>query len=116
MGGKKWQKWRPHHVTITASSGDDDEEAGDSGEEFVAIVERDFKWQTRSPEDHFKKLLEVTYQYHSYPVKNKLEDCAKLKKFITSGAFSRGSKPGGDLGGKGAAPIPGETEVMTILS
>jgi hypothetical protein len=39
-----------------------------------------------------------------------------LKNFITSGAFSKGSKPGGDLGGKGAAPIPGEAEVMTILS
>jgi hypothetical protein len=39
-----------------------------------------------------------------------------MKKVMTSGAFSRGSKPGGDLGGKGAAPISGEAEIMTIFS
>jgi hypothetical protein len=31
-------------------------------------------------------------------------------------AFSKGSKPGGDLGGKDVAPIPGEAEIMTIFS
>jgi hypothetical protein len=38
-----------------------------------------------------------------------------IKKFMTSGTFSRGSKLGGDLGGKSAAPIVGKVEVMTIF-
>jgi hypothetical protein len=28
-----------------------------------------------------------------------------MKKFMTSGAFSKGRKPGGDPGGKSVAPI-----------
>jgi hypothetical protein len=39
-----------------------------------------------------------------------------MKKFIASGAFSKCGKPGGDLGGKGAMPIPKEVEVMTTFS
>jgi hypothetical protein len=39
-----------------------------------------------------------------------------MKKFVTLGAFSKASKPGGDLGGRGAAPILREVEVMTIVS
>jgi hypothetical protein len=39
-----------------------------------------------------------------------------VKKFMTLRAFSKGSKPGGDLGGKGVASIPGEAEIMTIFS
>jgi hypothetical protein len=38
-----------------------------------------------------------------------------MKNFMTSGAFSKGRKPGGDLGGKSVTPILGETEVMTIF-
>jgi hypothetical protein len=38
-----------------------------------------------------------------------------MKKFMTSGAFSKGRKPGGDPSGKSEAPIPGEAEVMTIF-
>jgi hypothetical protein len=34
---------------------------------------------------------------------------------MTSGVSSRGSKLEGDLGGKSAAPIPGEAEVMPIF-
>jgi hypothetical protein len=37
-----------------------------------------------------------------------------VKKFMTLGAFSKGSKPGGDLGGKDVAPIPGEAKIMTV--
>jgi hypothetical protein len=38
-----------------------------------------------------------------------------MRNFLTLGAFSKGRKPegGGDLGGKGATPNPGEVEVMT---
>jgi hypothetical protein len=39
-----------------------------------------------------------------------------MKKFIASGAFSKCGKPGGDLGGKGAMPIPKEVEVMMTFS
>jgi hypothetical protein len=38
-----------------------------------------------------------------------------MKKFMTSGAPSRGSKLGGDPGGKSAALSLGEVKVMTIF-
>jgi hypothetical protein len=38
-----------------------------------------------------------------------------MKNFMTLGAFSKSRKPGGDPGGKSAAPIPGEAGVMTIF-
>jgi hypothetical protein len=38
-----------------------------------------------------------------------------MKKFMMSGAFSKGKKPGGDSGWKSAVPILGEAEVMTIF-
>jgi hypothetical protein len=68
-----------------------------------------------TPKDHFKKLLKVTCPYHSYPIKHMLKDCTMMKNFMMSGAFSKGRKPGGDLGGKSAVPIPEEVEVMTIF-
>jgi hypothetical protein len=37
-----------------------------------------------------------------------------MKKFMTSGAFSKGRKSGGEPGWKSVAPIAGEPEVMTI--
>jgi hypothetical protein len=39
-----------------------------------------------------------------------------MKKIIASGAFSKGGKLGGDLGGKGVAPIPKEAEDTTTFS
>jgi hypothetical protein len=57
----------------------------------------------------------VTCLHHSYPVKHKLKDCTMMKNFMTLGAFSKSRKPGGDPGGKSAAPIPGEAGVMTIF-
>jgi hypothetical protein len=38
-----------------------------------------------------------------------------MKKFMTSGTFSKGGKPGGDPREKSAAPIPEEVEVMIIF-
>jgi hypothetical protein len=38
-----------------------------------------------------------------------------MKNFLTLRAFSKGMKPGRDLGRKGVAPIPGEAEVMKIF-
>jgi hypothetical protein len=38
-----------------------------------------------------------------------------MKNLKTSRVFSRGRKPEGDPGGKGATPIPIEVEVMTIF-
>jgi hypothetical protein len=78
------------------SNGDGYEKADNFGEEYVAAVERDFKHQTRQPEDHFDKLLEVTCPNHSYLVKHKLEDYTMMKNFMTLGAFSKGRKPGGE--------------------
>jgi hypothetical protein len=78
-------------------------------------VERNFKWQTRLPNDHFKILLEATCPHNSYPIKHKLKDCTLMKMFMMSGAFSKDRKPEEDLGGKSAAPIPLEAAVMTIF-
>jgi hypothetical protein len=114
MGSKKGQKCRLHRLAIVVSDGNDGEEADDSDGGFVAIVKRDFKWQTRSPKDHFEKLLEATDPHHPYPVKHKLRDCSMMKKFMMSGALSRDDKPGGDLGGTSVTPIPDEAEIMAI--
>jgi hypothetical protein len=38
-----------------------------------------------------------------------------IKKFMTSGAFSKGRKSGGNPGGKSTSPIPEEVEAMTIF-
>jgi hypothetical protein len=39
-----------------------------------------------------------------------------MKIFMTSGALSRGKKPEGYPGGKGAIPDPKEAVIMTIFS
>jgi hypothetical protein len=65
-------------------------------------------WQ---PKGHFEKFLEATCPNHSYPIKHKLKDCTKVKKFVRSWAFSNGR----NLGGKGMTPNPGEAGVMAIF-
>jgi hypothetical protein len=83
-------------------------------EEYVTTVERDFKHHARQPKDHFEKLLEAACPNHTHPVKHKLKDCTMMKNFMTSGALSKGEKPEGDPGGKGAVPFPEEEAVMAI--
>jgi hypothetical protein len=79
-GDKKGQKRRPRHIAIVASNGNNDEGADNSGEEFIADAERDFKRQTQMSKDHFEKLLEATYPHHPYPVKHNLKDYTMIKK------------------------------------
>jgi hypothetical protein len=79
-GSKKGQKCWPRRVAIVANNGNGDEGADNSGDEFVAAAERDFKRQTQSPKDHLKKLLEATCQYHPYNIKHKLKDSSMIKK------------------------------------
>jgi hypothetical protein len=85
---------------VVVGNGDSNEEAGDSDEEFRSGYQMPFQ---------------ATCLHHPYPVKHKRKDCTMMKKFMTSGTFSKGGKPGGDLGGKGVAPNPGEAKVMTIF-
>jgi hypothetical protein len=42
-GSRKGQKHRPHCIVVMAGNSDSDEEAGDSSEEFMAAIERNFK-------------------------------------------------------------------------
>jgi hypothetical protein len=98
-----------------ASDSSDDEKAGNSGQEYVAATECNFKHQALQSKDHFEKLLEETCQNNLYPVKHKLKDCTMMKKIHDIGVLSKGRKPMGDLGGKDATPIPGEAMVMTIF-
>jgi hypothetical protein len=114
-GGKKGQKHRTRHLATMASNDNGGEEIDNSGEEFVAMAERDFKRWTQPPKDHFEKILEVACLNHPCPVKHKLRDCTMMKKFITSGVPSGGDKPRRDLGGKRVTPRLGETEVGTII-
>jgi hypothetical protein len=103
-------------VTVTANDDGDDDQADDSDEGYVTAVERDFRHQTWPPKDYFEKLLEASCPNYSYPFRHKLKDCTMMKNFMTSGAISKGRKPGGgDPGWKGTAPISGEAEVMTIF-
>jgi hypothetical protein len=77
-----------------ASSGAINDEVGGSNEECVVAAGCDFKHQTSPTKDHFKELLKVTDPHHSYTINHKLKDCIMIEKFMTSGAFSKGMKPG----------------------
>jgi hypothetical protein len=104
----------PRRVAIVASNNGDEKKAKDTGEEFVMATEHDFKHKTWQTKDHFKKLVKVICPNHSYLVKQKPKDCTTMKKFMMSGAFSKGRKPRG-AHGKGAVRILGEVKVMTIF-
>jgi hypothetical protein len=69
----------------TASNGNAREEVENSDEELMVTAERDFKWCTQPPKDHFEKILEEAYPHHLYPIRHKLRDCTIMKKFMTSG-------------------------------
>jgi hypothetical protein len=57
----------------------------------------------------------VTCLKHSYPIKHKFKDCTMMKNFMTSGALSKGKKPKGDPGKKGATSVLDEAAIMTIF-
>jgi hypothetical protein len=90
-----------HRIAIVASNGGGDEEAKVSSEECIVAAKHNFKCQTRPPKDRLEKLLEVTCQHHSYPVKHKLKDYTMMKNFMTLGTFSKGRMLGGELGVEG---------------
>jgi hypothetical protein len=91
-----------------ASSGAINYEAGGSNEECVVAAGCDFKHQTSPTKDHFKELLEVTDPHHSYTINHKLKDCIMIEKFMTSGAFSKGMKPGATRARKVRHPFLGK--------
>jgi hypothetical protein len=91
-----------------------DKEADNSDEELIATAERDFKRRDRQPANHFEKLLEVTCSNPAYPVRHKLKECAMMKNYMTTGAFTKGKKPEGDPVGKVVVPFPEEKAVMLI--
>jgi hypothetical protein len=51
-----------------------------------------------------------------YPVKHKLKKYGMIKKFMTSGALTRGKEPEGDPSRKAATPFLGEEAIMTIYA
>jgi hypothetical protein len=69
-GPRQWL-WR---VTVTSSC-DEEMNGRDTGD----TDERDFKRPTRSPTDHFEKLLDATSPNHKFPVKHKLKECSMMK-------------------------------------
>jgi hypothetical protein len=85
-----------------------------SDEEYVMVVECDFKCQAWPPKVYFEKLLESACPNHTYYIKHKLKDCTMMKNFLTFGALSKGKNPEGDPGEKGVARFPREEAVMMI--
>jgi hypothetical protein len=76
-------------VATSCNEGDNNKDTGESDEELVAAAERHFKRQAWQPTDHFKKLLEETYLYHTYPIKHKLKECTMMKNYMTTGTLAR---------------------------
>jgi hypothetical protein len=106
-GSKKGQKQCPQRITVVVSINGDDEKVDNSSEECVVATLRNFKRQMWQPKDHFEKLLDVICPTHSYPIKHKRKNCTMMKNFMTSGAFSKGRRPEGDLEGKSMIPFLG---------
>jgi hypothetical protein len=90
-----------------ASDISDDEKAGDSGQEYVAATECNFKHQALQSKDHFEKLLEATCQNNLYPVKHKLKDFTMMKKFMTLGFSPKVGSPWGTWAGRTRHRFPG---------
>jgi hypothetical protein len=114
-GGKKGQKCHPRRVTVMANNGNIRKEIENSDEEFMAVVERDFRWRTRKPKDHLEKILEASYPHHLYPVKHKLKDCMMMKRFMSS----TGTPPGIDESARdprGGGMVLREVKVTLIAS
>jgi hypothetical protein len=88
---KKGLKRQPQRVMVATSGdkGDNDKDTGNSDEEHIPVVERDFKCQARQPVDHFEKLLEATCPNHTCHVRHKLKECTMMKNYMTSRTFAR---------------------------
>jgi hypothetical protein len=64
-GEKKGQKRCLCRLSSVTNNGN--EEVEDSDEECVVIAKCDFKWCTRPPKDHFKKILGAACPHHRTP-------------------------------------------------
>jgi hypothetical protein len=91
-GSKKGQKHLPCRLAVMANNSNAGKEIENSGEEFIAAAERDFKRHTKPPKDHFEKILEADYPHHLYPVKHKLRDYTMMRRLLSSA----GTPPTGD--------------------
>jgi hypothetical protein len=78
-----------------------------SDKEFVALAECDFKRRTRSPKDHFEKVLKAACPHHPYRIKHKLRDCPMMKRFMSPDTPTDGDNLAKDLGDAKVATIIG---------
>jgi hypothetical protein len=100
----------------TPGHGDDHGcEAGNSGMRHDSSTTRNIRRLERTPIDHIKRLLEVVYPNHAYPVRYKPKDCGMMRSFMTSGSLTWGADPDGGLERSDAMPLPEENAVMTVL-
>jgi hypothetical protein len=58
------------------------------------------------PTNDFKRILEVVCPNPVYPIKHKLRDCVKMKKFMVSGSLTRGME---------LDEVPNKDDVMPFL-
>jgi hypothetical protein len=114
-GGKKGQKRHPRRLTATVNNSNTGMEIENSDKEFIVVAEHDFKRRTRSPKDHFKKILEAAYPHHPYPIKHKLKDCTMMRRFLSSvGTPLDGDELARDPRGRGTVLM--EAVAATIIS
>jgi hypothetical protein len=67
---------------------DNDGEASGSDVRCISTTARSNKCQTRLPGDHFKMLLEEDCPNHAYPISHMLNNCGKMRSFMTSGSLT----------------------------
>jgi hypothetical protein len=112
-GGKKGQKCRPRHLAAMVNNGNIGVKIKNFDKEFMAVAKHDFKRCTRPPIENFEKIVEVTCPHDPYPIKNKLMDCAMMKRFMSSA----GTPPDSDelaRDPRGRGTMLKEVEVTTI--
>jgi hypothetical protein len=114
-GGKK--SFKQHHQETTTMANDDDginKQVGSSIVVHAMAVTDSGKCQARTPQDHFKKLLEETCPNHAYTIKHKLRDCGMMRNFMASGSLARGMEVNEVLDEGDTMPLLKEDAVMMI--
>jgi hypothetical protein len=78
-GGNKRCKQCPLGTAATSSHDNDhDWEVGSCGMGHVTATTHGGRRLTRTPSDHFKRLLDEACPNHAYPIRHKLKECGMM--------------------------------------
>jgi hypothetical protein len=102
---------------MTTSSHDDDRnwEADNSTMGNVTAATCGGRRLTRTPSDHFNRLLEEACPNHAYPVRHKLKDCRLMRSFMTSWSLTWGTDLDKGPDRSGTTRFPKENAVMMVF-